>query len=85
MLNEIAKNEDMPENFKEALIVPIPNWDKDKTIKNKNRGITLISIMYKTFEEIMLNRETVWKNSVEDELQGVGQEKWSCLHTSVLF
>ena len=32
MLNEIVKNENMPENFKKGLIVPIPKGDKDKTI-----------------------------------------------------
>ena len=31
MLNEIVKKENMPENFKKGLIVPISKGDKDKT------------------------------------------------------
>ena len=41
--------------------------------------------MYKILEKIMLNREKVWVSNVVDELQGAGQEKCSCLHTSMLF
>ena len=71
MLNENVKNKNMPENFKKGLIVPIPKGDKEKTIKNNNRCITLISVIYKILEKVMLNREMAWVNNVVDELQGV--------------
>ena len=45
----------------------------------------MISVVYKILEKVMLNREKVWVNNVVDELQGAGQDKCSCLHTSMLF
>ena len=66
--------------------MPIPKADKDRTVKDNNRGITLLSVLYKVLEKVILLREQKWfqdKNNI-NELQGAGKEHCSCLHTSMV-
>ena len=82
MMTEIIKSEIIPQHFKKGLIVPIPKAGKDKTCKDNNRGITLISILYKIFERIMISREETFLRSLMDEMQSAVQIKCSSLHSS---
>ena len=86
LMNEMVTAETLPQHYKRGLIVPIPKARKDPTVKVNNRGITLLSVMYKLFEMILLDRETEWlkRHDVIDELQGAGQDKCSSLHVSML-
>jgi hypothetical protein len=80
--------EKTPSNMKKGLTISIP---KDRTSKKqsveKQRGITLLNVIYKLFERIMLNRFVRWKESrcliFPDPLQSAYQRGRSCLHTSL--
>ena len=86
IMNFIIKSEKIPNHLKRGLLVPIPKVGKDATIKDNNRGITLLPALYKLLETIILDREQPWFTSsdVIDELQGAAQENCSSLHTSML-
>ena len=86
ILNATVSTEDIPVQLKKGLISPIPKPGEDQTIKDCNRGITLISVFLKLLERIMLSREKEWLShpDVIDDLQGAGQNKCSSLHTSML-
>ena len=61
--------------FKLGLAVPIPKPHKDCTIKNNNRGITLLSTMYKLFEKIMITRESKWFEMNIEDAQSARKKK----------
>ena len=84
VLNTIAVSEKIPSHFKKGLIVSIPKGSKDASIKTNNRGITLLPVLYKLLENIMLDREKDYFGNVMNELQGAAQLKCSCLHTSMV-
>ena len=86
LINNIALKERIPVCYKRGLIVPIPKPSKDQTVQDNNRGITLLPVLYKLLERILLTRERHYftNHDVVDEIQGAGQEKCSCLHTSLL-
>ena len=86
ILNDLIKSSYIPTHFKKGLLVPIPKPNKDHSVKDNNRGITLISVIYKLFEKIMIEREMQWlqSNNVMDVIQSAGQPNCSCLHTSFL-
>ena len=86
LMNSFIEMESIPQKYKYGLLVPIPKQNKDHTIKDNNRGITLLTVLYKLFESMLLQRESCWLRdpAVTNDLQGAGQEKGSCLHTSML-
>ena len=86
LMNSMVRLEIIPKFYKKGLIVPIPKANKDHTIKDNNRGITLLPVLYKLFERIMIKREKQWlsRNDVTDGIQSAGQDKCSSLHTSFL-
>ena len=85
IINVTIMTEIIPDICKQGLIVPIPKAGKDPTYKDKNRGITLLPVLYKLIE-LIIEREQEWflRNDVIDELQGAGQKHNSSLHTSFL-
>ena len=86
LMNSFIVCEYVPIYCKKGLIVPIPKPGKDCSIKDNNRGITLLTVIYKLFEKLLLLRENDFflKPELCDEIQSAGQEKCSCLHTSFL-
>ena len=86
IMNAIIHREKLPRHYKRGLIVPIPKVNKDRVIKDNNRGITLLTTFYKILERELLNREKDWfsRKTVIDELQGGGRKHCSSLHTTML-
>ena len=86
LINSITGIEKFPRYFKKGLIVPIPKSNKDCTIRDNNRGITVLPIFYKLFENVLLERESEWlkQQQVTSDLQGAGQQHCSSLHSSLL-
>ena len=86
IMNSLVEMAVIPTNYKRGLIVPIPKPNKDCTIQDNNRGITLLPVMYKLFEKIMIELEDAWLRSRDaaDGLQSAGQKKCSCLHASLV-
>ena len=50
-MNEMLSRGRMPQHYKRGLIVPIPKSNRDCTIKDNNRGITLLTVFYKIFDK----------------------------------
>ena len=84
LLNGIINTEFIPPNLKKGLMSPIPKQDKDQTLKDNNRGITLLPIFYKMLENIMIMREKEWIKENTNSIQSAGIEKCSSLHTSFI-
>ena len=86
IMNCMVKSKSIPQHLKRGLIVPIPKPGKDCSIKDKNRGITLLPVVYKLFEMVILQREKKWlfDNKLIEDLQGAAQENCSSLHVSMV-
>ena len=71
---------------KRGLIVSIPKAGKNPFIKDNNRGITLVPVIYKVIEKLLISREETWfhREGVIENIQGAGQAKCSSLHTSLI-
>ena len=86
LTNAIVLKEEIPISYKKGLLISIPKNGKDTVIKTNNRGITLLTTLYKLMERIILRREETWfkDQNVIDVTQGAGQSNCSSLHTSML-
>ena len=86
VLNKIIRKEYLPYHRKGGLMVPIPKPNTQKVLKDNNRGITLVSVLYMLLERILLAREKVWLEdlNIMSELQGAGRTGILSLHTSML-
>ena len=84
--NSISKWEDIPTQLKRGIIIPIPKGTKDTSIQNNNRGITLVSVIVKIYQKVVLKRHLDWAESLDktDDLQGVGQPGCPSTHTAWL-
>ena len=49
IMNSMIEQAVIPEHLKRGLLVPIPKPNKDSTVKDNNRGITLLTTLYKLF------------------------------------
>ena len=76
-MNIMIRREQVPQHYKRGYIAPTPKIDKDPTIKDNNRGITLLPIVYKLLEMVLLEREKPWldRDDVIDEGAGRGPRK----------
>jgi hypothetical protein len=86
LFNGMVQKEFIPKHLKIGIIIPIPKGDKDCTIMGNNRGITLLPVIAKLFEKVLLQRHVGWAadNDPLDSLQGAAQAQCSCIHTSLL-
>ena len=86
VLNVIVYQEKIPAYCKKGILIPIPKAGKDSTKKDNNRGLTLLPVIYKVLEKILIDRESDWlhDSSVINQIQSAGQRQCSSLHTSFL-
>lgn len=82
LYNAIVSKEWRPPSMKQGLIVPIPKGTKDHTIPDNNRGITLMPVLSKVLDTILLNKAENWIDSKLDELQGANRRGVSSIETS---
>ena len=83
-MNGMVRMNLIPSEYKKGLVVSIPKVGKDSTVKANNRGIMLLSTLYKLFEKLMLERESIWAENAISNIQSCGKKHVSCLHTSLL-
>jgi hypothetical protein len=55
LINSVWNKEELPDQWKESIVVPIHN-KSDKTDCNSYRGISLLSTLYKILSNILLSR-----------------------------
>ena len=79
----MTQEEWRPDSLRTGIIVPIPKGDKDPTLPENNRGITLMSVIGKTYDKILLKRSEDWFTSILDDQQGANRKHISSLHTAL--
>ena len=86
ILNALVSLSHVPAPLKKGLLVPVPKPSKDASIKDNNRGITLVPVLYKILEKLMIKRELKWFEDpcVNHEIQSAGKKGCSCLHSSFI-
>jgi hypothetical protein len=70
LINCIWNKEELPEQWKESIIVPISNRG-DRTDCSNNRGISLLSTSYKILSNILLSRLTPYVDEIIGDHQCV--------------
>ena len=55
IMNSMLYCERIPNSFKKGIIIPIPKKDKDSSVRENNRGITLLPTMYKLYQNLLKN------------------------------
>ena len=85
IFNNISRTRIVPDQFKKAVIVPIPkSKDKDLLIKDNYRGISLLSVLAKLYEKLLLKWYELHCAPQINELQGACKEDSSSLNTSLI-
>jgi hypothetical protein len=74
----------MPGDMKRGLLVPIPKGSSDPSIRENNRGISLLTTFYKQFQSLLIGRFGPHMENKISTVQGAGRKKISCTHTSLL-
>ena len=77
----------IPVTFRYGICIPLhKGHDKVKSDPDNYRKITLLPVLCKLFETVLLNRSDkfIISDNKVGELQGAAQEGASCLHTSLL-
>jgi hypothetical protein len=72
LINSIWNKQELPEQWKESIIVPIYKKG-DKTDCNNYRGISLLSATYKILSIIILSRLTPYAEEIVGDHHGSGQ------------
>jgi hypothetical protein len=62
LINSVWRKEELPEQWKESIVVPI--YKGDKTDCSNYRDISLLSTSYKTLSNILLSRLSVYVDEV---------------------
>ena len=84
IFNSILLSGHIPTSFQLGLIVPIPKGrNADFTNPSNFRGITLLSVISKVFEKLILSRLST-QMSLIHPLQGGFKPRMSCMHTAFI-
>ncbi len=70
--------------MRRGVIVPIPKGKKNPMLPENNRGITLMPVVGKVYDKILLSRSDNWFKDVQHEQQGANRELVSSLHTAAI-
>jgi len=82
LYNAMIWHEWRPQVLKQGIIVTIPKGSKDSAIPDNNRGITLMPVLGKVMDSLLLKQADGWINSTLDELQGANRNGVSSLETA---
>jgi hypothetical protein len=86
LFDVINETETIPMLLKKGVIIPIPKGEQDETIMSNNRGITLLPVIGKLYEKLLLKRHLDSSDEMVDldQLQGASQNHCSSLQTTWL-
>ena len=85
LFNALIENQYVPKHFRKGVKVPIfKGGRKDMNECDSYRGITLMPVFSKLYENVLLLRSRSWFENCVNKCQGVAQSKCSSLHTSLL-
>lgn len=83
IMNSMLHFETMSNSLKKGVLIPIPKKGKDSMLRENNRGITLLCVFYKMYQNLLKERMSQGDDKI-DSAQGAGRKGISCLHTSYL-
>ena len=85
LCNLLVKRKYVPEHFKKGIKIPLyKGGGKDSTCRDNHRGITLLPVISKFYETLLLQRVKPWFEKVVNKRQGAAQRHSSSLHTSLV-
>ena len=84
LFNEMNTLEWRPDILRKGVIVPIPKGKKNSIKPENNRGITLMPVLGKAYDKILLKRSEAWFSKVQNAQQGANRVLCSSLHTSLV-
>lgn len=84
LFDHMTRLEWRPEILRRGVIVPIPKGKKDPMVPANNRGITLMPVIGKVYDKILLSRSDNWFETSQNEQQGANRARVSSLHTSLV-
>jgi len=85
IFNQLSYTHNVPDHFKRAVIVPIPKGkDKDLLSKDNYRGISLLSVVSKLYEKLLLQWFDCNSAIQINPLQGACVAHTSCLNSALL-
>ena len=82
VFNSMCHNEHIVDLLKRGIIIPIPKGTLDQSIRSNNRGITIVSVILKVFQKIVLKRHILNTGEEFDHLQGAAQSKSSSVQVA---
>ena len=84
LFNSITTHKVIPDQLKRAVIIPIPKGkNKDLTNKDNYRGISLLPVISKSYEQLLVEWFDDDVGSFH-HLQGAAQKKCSSVHSTLL-
>ena len=80
----ITEYEHIPLHFKKGIIVPIPKGDKNQMLKDNYGGLTLLPVIGKLYEKIVMYRVEEFSRRKEliNKCQRAGKENCSNLQVA---
>lgn len=84
LFNSMTEAEWRPLSMKKGIIVPIPKGNKDATLPDNNRGITLRSVLGKVYDKLLLKRSDSWFLSIMHDEQGANRTGCSSVNTALI-
>ena len=84
IFNAMSTFECIPHVLKRGIIIPIPKGDKDRNLQDNYRGITLLPVLGKMYQTVLLHKIRSWvrSNKIIEDVQGANQDHCSSLHTN---
>ncbi len=85
LFNVLVSSKHVPQHFRRGVRIPLfKGGDKDPQFHDNYRGITLLSVISKFYESLLLGRSMDWMRGVIDEHQGGAQKHCSSMHSTFL-
>ena len=85
IFNYISKHHNVPNEFKKGIIVPIPKGrDRNLLVKDNYRGITLLSVVSRVYEKLLLQWCDAHSSIGINELQGACLRGSSSINTTLM-
>ncbi len=82
IFDAIIYHEWRPDVLKRGIIVTLPKGSKDCTVPDNNRGITLMPVLGKVLDSLLLKSVDTWMTTTLDRLQGANRSGVSSLETA---
>ncbi len=85
IFNSMTSQVFVPDHFKKGICIPLyKGGGKKREVRESHRGITLLPVLSKWYEHLMMGRAEEWIRKTLDPLQGAGQKGGSSMMSTLL-